>query len=75
MKVSGVGVVSFLVFRNLSNHHCLIGWDLHKFGVELSDNKLTWGGKAFELTTYSLPESYNIEVNDLKSVVRKYRSV
>ena len=75
-KVSGVGVVSFLVIRNLSNHQCIIGWDLlHKFGVELSENRLTWGGETYELTPYSVPESYNIEVDGLTRVVRKYRSV
>ena len=56
-KVSGIGVVSFYVVRNLLNHHCIIGWDLlNLYGVDLTSTELTWGGKTFRLSRIPSPK-------------------
>ena len=79
-KVSGIGVVSFYVVRNLLNHHCIIGWDLlNLYGVDLTSTEITWGGKSFPLVPYSVPELSAIEpidpIDPIAKIVQKYKQV
>ena len=70
--MSGVGVVSFYIIQNLSNHHCIIGWDLlHLFGVEITSTTLIWSNKSLDLVPYSASDNFNIEVNDLQTVLKR----
>ena len=77
-KVGGVGAVSFYVVRNLSNHHCLIGWDaLHRHGFKLTTDELRWGESEFQLVSYDRPvvAHLDLQLNSLQKVLDKHRSV
>jgi hypothetical protein len=77
-KVSCVGVISLYVVRNLSNHQCILGWDmLSKHGFDLNETNLQWGEATFKLGSYRTNQVANIqrESNQLQAVLDKYKRI
>ena len=77
-KVGGVGAISFYVVQNLSNHHCLIGWDaLNRYGFKLNTDELQWGNSTFPLVPYSKPEvtQLDLRLNDLQTIIAKHKAI
>ena len=80
-KVSGVGVVSFHVTKDLSNHQCILGWDqLSRYGGELTEKRLLWGSKCFQFTSncnYGIEklDEKHINVDPIQGVLNKFKNV
>ena len=88
-KVGDIGIVSFYVVRNLSNHNCIIGWDiLQQYGFELNSNELIWGETTYQLVPYSTTETVATvkpttetvatvkpQPDPIQTVIDKYRTV
>lgn len=76
-RVSGVGVVSFYVTGNLSNHHCIVGWDmLSKYGFELNESELQWGETKFNLQDNERYMITSLQYSSpIEKIVKKYIGV
>ena len=79
VKVSGVGVISFHVMKEPTNHQCIIGWDmLQKHGFQIDSSNLLWGQQVFpyqKFTSHAVAPIDPSNQSALDKLLAKYKDV